>query len=72
MSSLYHAYEAYERRVIRGEMETRAVKRAPAHVSHLSLRERLGDLLIRLGLKLKQRQAAGKPMAWSPLTGDKP
>jgi hypothetical protein len=31
----------------------------------------LGDLMITAGLKLKRHALAGKPMAWSPMTGSK-
>lgn len=69
MQSLYHAYEAYERRVLRGEMSLPApVKTSPTP----PLRARLGDWLIQAGTKLKTRSASGKSMAWSPLTGSKP
>jgi hypothetical protein len=71
MKSLYDAYQAYERRVIRGEFDktSRAAANRPA--LHEPLLAQVGDLLIRTGLKLKRRYAAGKPMAWSPLTGSK-
>jgi hypothetical protein len=69
MQSLYHAYEAYERRVMRGEMNLPA----PAKPSlNPPLRARLGDWLIRAGTKLKTRSASGTSMAWSPLTRSKP
>jgi hypothetical protein len=73
MESLYHAYEAYERRVMRGEFSSRRLAREynqPAF--HERLLAQFGDLLIRTGLKLKHRYASGKPMAWSPMTGSKP
>ncbi len=74
METLYHAYQAYERRVERGEFSVRQPKKM---YIRYSFREpflaRLGDFLIRIGMKLKRRYAtAGKPMAWSPLTGSKP
>jgi hypothetical protein len=71
MKSLYHAYEAYERRVIRGELSTMPRKAIKKSARHEPLLAQLGDLLIRTGLRLKQRTAAGKPMAWSPMTGSK-
>jgi hypothetical protein len=72
MKSLYHAYEAYERRVIRGEFDTVSRKAAQPASPREPLLAQVGDLLIHTGLKLKRRYAAGKPMAWSPLTGSKP
>ncbi|MBE3067539.1 MAG: hypothetical protein IMZ73_08960 [Chloroflexi bacterium] len=72
MKSLYNAYQAYERRVIRGELDNtpgivvnRSAPREP-------LLAQFGDLLIHTGLRLKRRYAASKPMAWSPMTGSKP
>jgi hypothetical protein len=73
MESLYHAYEAYEHRVMRGEFSARRPARAHnSSTAHEPLLAQFGDLLIRLGLKLKRRYASGKPMAWSPMTGSKP
>ncbi len=70
MESLYQAYQAYEKRAERGEfLARRNGYNAP---THRPLRARLGDLLIRTGLKLQGRDCAGKPMAWSPMTGSKP
>lgn len=71
MKSLYHAYLAYERRAIRGELDTATPRKAVRQVTFHPLQERLGDLLIMAGLRLKRRTAAGKPMAWSPLSGSK-
>jgi hypothetical protein len=73
MKSLYHAYETYERRVVRGEFSTRRPARAHNRSTlHEPVLAQLGDLLIRTGLKLKRRYTNGKPMAWSPMTGSKP
>ena len=72
MKSLYHAYEAYERRVIRGELDTIPRNAVKQSVPREPLLAQVGDLLIHTGLRLKRRYAAGKPMAWSPLTGSKP
>jgi hypothetical protein len=72
MKSLYNAYQAYERRVIRGEFDKIpriAVNRSAPRESLLA---QFGDLLIRTGLRLKRRYSGGKPMAWSPMTGSKP
>jgi hypothetical protein len=72
MESLYQAYQAYERRVERGEFS--AQRQAETYLP-FAVREPLmakfGDLLIRAGLKLKRRYTAGKPMAWSVMTGSK-
>jgi hypothetical protein len=72
MKSFYHAYLAYETRVIRGEMDGYAAKKTNRPEMTKPLFTRLGDLLIQVGMRLKRRQVAGKPMAWSPLTGSKP
>ncbi len=72
MKSLYHAYETYERRVIRGEFFIPR-KMSPRISPTLEpLTERLGDLLIQTGMKLKTRRAARKPMTWSLSMGGKP
>jgi hypothetical protein len=72
MGSLYHAYEAYERRVMRGEFSNHRLARATnKSTSREPILARFGDLLIRTGLKLKRRYATGMPMAWSPMTGSK-
>lgn len=72
MKSLYQAYQAYERRAERGEFSARRPSRAYIQIA---LREpflaKVGDLLIQTGWKLKQRSSAGKPMAWSSMTGSK-
>jgi hypothetical protein len=73
MESLYQAYQAYERRAERGEFFTyRPAEAYNKSASHEPILARFGDLLIRIGLKLKRRYAIGKPMAWSPMTGSKP
>jgi hypothetical protein len=70
MESLYQSYQAYEKRVERGEF---LPKRKDAYpFTYRTMRARLGDMLIRTGLKLQGRDCAGKPMAWSPMTGSKP
>jgi hypothetical protein len=71
MKSLYQAYEAYERRVIRGEYRNVYKKPCKNILQHESIMERLGDFLICTGLRLKHRSLAGKPMAWTPMTGSK-
>jgi len=72
MKSFYSAYLAFEKRVIRGEMERNAVQIPKRHYLGISPLSVLGDLLIRAGLRLKRQQVAGKPMAWSSMTGSKP
>jgi len=72
MESLYHAYEAYERRVERGEFSVpHSEKTYIRYAFQEPVLARLGDLLIRTGMKLKCRYATGKPMAWSSMTGSK-
>jgi len=72
MKSLYNAYQAYERRVIRGEFDNAPGKAVNQPASREPLLVQFGDLLIRTGLRLKRRYAVGKSMAWSPMTGSKP
>jgi len=72
MESLYHAYQAYERRAERGEFSTQRPKKVYIRYAYREpVLARVGDFLIRTGLKLKCRYATGKPMAWSPMTGSK-
>jgi hypothetical protein len=72
MKSLYHAYQAYEAKVERGEFSVRASSKSSGGRIHLELiLVQLGELLIRAGLKLKRRYTTGKTMAWSPMTGSK-
>ncbi len=72
MESLVHAYEAYEKRVMRGEF---SAPRSKEPVRRYSFREplgaRFGEFLIRTGMRIRCRYAAGKPMAWSPMTGSR-
>ena len=72
MNSFYTSYEAYERRVIRGEFYRvpAKTKTRPGHQEPLLVK--IGDLLIHTGLKLKLRHATSKPMALSLMTGSKP
>jgi len=72
MKSLYHAYQAYERRVIRSELDNTPGKAVNRFAPREPLLAQVGDLLIHTGLRLKRRYATGKLMAWSPMTGSKP
>jgi hypothetical protein len=69
MQSLYHAYQAYERRVLRGELteRTSATSRAVIRTPRLPFTFRLGDRLVRIGLKLKQRALAGHALSSSTM-----
>lgn len=72
MISLYQAYQAYERRVMRGEFSSSRPKdKYIRYAFQEPALARFGDFLIRTGMRLKCRYAAGKPMAWSPMTGSK-
>lgn len=72
MQSLYHAYQSYESRVERGEFSTLKLKDRYIRYSFQEpVLARFGNLLIRTGMKLRCRYAAGKPMAWAPMTGSK-
>ena len=72
MKSFYSAYQAYERRVIRGEFYNPPRKAITLPALREPLLAQIGDLLIQTGVKLKRRYATGKPMAWSPMIGSKP
>jgi hypothetical protein len=72
MISVYDAYQAYERRVIRGEFDNTPGKVAKRIAPSEPLLAQFGDLLIHAGLRLKRRYSGGKSMAWSPMTGSKP
>jgi hypothetical protein len=61
MNSLYQAYQSYERRVLRGELQDVAPEKIRA--PRLTFRYRLGDRLVRLGMKLKYRAYAGHSLA---------
>lgn len=66
MMSLYRAYQAYERRVARGEFAVRAgSSRQPALA-------RLGDLLIQAGAGLKRRYGVPDPLTRPLCTGSNP
>ena len=71
MKSFYHAYQCYENRAARGEFDRLPAPKAPRKALFDLMEVHLGNFLINAGLKLKQRTAAGKSMAWSPLTGSK-
>jgi hypothetical protein len=71
MKSFYHAYQCYENRAARGEFDRLPAPNAPRKTLSNLLEVQLGNFLINAGLKLKRRTAAGKSMAWSPLTGSK-
>jgi hypothetical protein len=72
MKSHYQAYQAYEGRVIRGELDNDPRKAGNRPALHEPLLVQFGDLLIHTGIRLKRRHAAGKPMVWSAMTGSKP
>jgi hypothetical protein len=72
MKSLYHAFEAYERRVNRGEFYNPPKKALKPSTPREPMLVQFGDLLIQTGMRLKMRHAASKPMTWSPLIGSKP
>ena len=72
MKSIYNAYHAYERRVIRGELDITPRKAVKRSAPREPLLANVGDLLIHTGLKLKRRYATSKPMAWALKTGSKP
>ena len=66
MFSLLQAYQSYERRVIRGELQGRAAAR------QRPLAVQVGDLLIAAGLRLKRPYCAEPSLTRSSLTGSTP
>jgi hypothetical protein len=73
VKSLYHAYEAYERKLIQGALNAPRSKSSGIRKGvYAELVIRFGDFLIQAGIRLKRHYTAGKPMAWSPMTGNKP
>ncbi len=65
MNSLYQAYQAYERRILHGELDTR--KPVTPRTIRFSFTYRLGDLLLHLGLKLKRRALAGHAITFATM-----
>jgi hypothetical protein len=72
MKSLYQAYEAYERKVMRGETGGSLQETTRQLEVREPLLAQIGEMLIQAGLRLKRRHIAGKPIAWSTVTGSKP
>lgn len=68
MQSIYHAYQSYERRIARGEMDRRGVVPRPCAASE-PLPARLGEILIRAGLRLKRARRAGHAMPVTTMAG---
>jgi hypothetical protein len=67
MNTLYKAYQAYERRVMRGEFNGPAYRHCKASARREPLQAQLGDLLIHTLRRLKVRSAkAGLLTATSP------
>ena len=68
MLSLYHAYQTYENRLVRGEFNN-----APARVKkareypRFPFAFRLGNLLVRMGVRLMQRTQAGHALTSSTM-----
>ncbi len=72
MNDHYHAYEAYERRVMRGEFARFPENNPKQRTPREPILTQLGDLLIQTGMRLKVRNAARNPMTWSASMGGKP
>jgi hypothetical protein len=68
MDNLLHAYEAYERRSIRGEFSMVKAKHTRPGYRELLLSS-LADFLIAIGLKLKRKIHANGQLALSPFSG---
>lgn len=72
MQSFLHAYQAFEQRSIRGEFPAQPPRsRRDRFPLRLVLEASLGDIMIRVGIRLKAHALTGKSMSWSPLTGSK-
>jgi hypothetical protein len=70
MDSLYHAYQSYERQVVKGIFCTRRPKTASGLSSPFEcLLADLGDLLIRVGHRLKRRCEIRPTISGSPALG---
>jgi hypothetical protein len=65
MKTLFNAYQAYERRVMRGEFYGPAYRPSKASANSEPLLAQLGNLLIHTGQGLKVRYATRKPLIWS-------
>ncbi len=65
MQSLVHAYQAYEQRVLKGELGENPAPQTlkPARFMRLPFTYRLGEGLVRIGTKLKNRTRAGHTLA---------
>jgi len=72
MKFLSNSYQAYERRGIRGEMDSACGKPSKRTNLRGPLLAPFGDLLNQIGQNLNRYRVVGKPTAWSPLTGSKP
>ncbi len=66
MLSLYHAYQAYERRMLRSELSATApAPKKESRKARLPLAFRLGDLLVRVGTRLKHEAITGHALTSS-------
>jgi hypothetical protein len=72
MKSFFSAYNAYERRVVQGELDNIPGMVTNKPVPQKPLMVRIGDLLIQIGQRLKRQYVAEEPLTWSPMTGSKP
>jgi len=66
MKSLYHAYQVYEKRVIRGEFYKRE-KSPKGPLPREPILARFCDFLTETGTKLKLQQSHPKPSPWTLL-----
>ncbi len=65
---MYHAYQAYERRICRGELDrTPIALRTKRVAGRLPFAYRLGERLVRAGLKLQRRALAGHALAFTTM-----
>jgi hypothetical protein len=72
MDTLYKAYQAYERRVMRGEFYGPAYRPCKAAAQREPLLAHLGNLFTHTGRRLKAWNATRTLMTWSALGGSKP
>jgi hypothetical protein len=70
MDSLYHAYQSYERQVVNGVFCTRRPKTASRLSTTIEcFMADLGDVLIRVGTRLKRRCEIRQTISGSPALG---
>ena len=72
MISLLNAYQSYERRIQRGELDTFSTKTVKWPGRRDLILAQFGELLIQAGMRLKHHRASSQSLSFSPMTGGKP